>query len=634
RQPFVKQAPPVLINSSSVASLFLFIDPAKTFTGYKQVSYCRTMSNSSVRSCAPTYAMSPNSDLFVKVATFHKTKIEQYVMSVIKVSDQYASTGSITYAGFNLVGRPTHFPNMGDFSDTYLMSRYGNWWEQMPSAAEEFGLKNVPDNLRPCDSFVLCRFENSVYPLQLKVYETLSGGAVQKVWMRTAMHVWALLWDRAVDVFEYINSIDPALPNPFTINLRQLHEPVEILMVELNYRDLDYHAGIDGIMLKGGTDFPVYIPTNFSPPNTQQSKQHKDRNQIMQQNNLSTTIDQLPEELLFGVFQHLDLMSLARAAQVCHKFQRVAEDSRLYFVLNLRPYWMMTSPKFYHWASKRASLCRKLNVSWNPDGEDLLTIKLIQLLKTCCKTLTHLRLGCNAAVTGHLLEMVMQNSPQLQELSIDGCWAVDISPDSGGMLTNLVRLNMTGNDWLNTPMLLEIVANNPHLEHLNINFCNNLALQQLFELLGSNNRQLISLNAVKAGKLTSEALCYLVACTKLQEIDIGWTFQELNWQTDHLCSLLIACPGIRKLFLSATRDLQDSDLFTIAGACSKIEQLSLVGCNNISASGIQHVLEHCKKLKLLDISHCQSVEHEHVLAWQNIYATEIKHIEPTHDIDG
>ncbi|XP_049540097.1 F-box/LRR-repeat protein 4 [Anopheles darlingi] len=594
------------------------------------------MSKRSLRSWAPTYAMSANSDLYVHEATFHETEIEQYVTYVVQASDQYASTGSITYAAFNLVGRPNHFPNMGDFSDTFLMSRYGNWWQQMPSAIEEFGLENVPENLKPSDSYVLCCFDDKVFPLGLEVCETLSAGAIQKVWMRTAIDaetqnaVWALLWDRATDPAENIFSENSALP--FTIKLRHLHKPGRILMVELNYRHLDYHAGIDSIMLKGGAKPPVYIPTNRSAPNIQMiTKQQEGRNQTMHQNSSSTRIDQLPEELLYAVFQHLDLISLARAARVCNKFHRVARDSRLYFVLNLRPYWMMISWQFYQWATLRTSMCRKLNVSWNPDSDNQLTIQLMHLVQSCCRTLTHLHLSYNAAVNENLLNMVIQNCTQLQELSIDGCWAVNrlSLKNEQRTLTNLVRLNMTDNGWLDTSTLLQIVANNPNLKHLNINFCNSLVLPDLFELLGSKNRQLISLNAVKAGKLTSEALCCLATCTRLQEIDIGWTFQELNWQTEHLRSLLLACPGIRKLFLSATRDLQDNDLLTIAGTCSKLEQLSLVGCNNISAIGIQYVLEKCKNLKLLDISHCDGVENENVLAWQCIYTTVIKRIEPT-----
>ncbi|XP_050097388.1 F-box/LRR-repeat protein 4 [Anopheles aquasalis] len=595
------------------------------------------MNNGPPRSWVPTYAMSANSDLFVKVATFHQNKIDQYVTCVMQASDQYASTGSITYAAFNLVGRPTHFPNMGDFADTYLTSRYGNWWLQLPSAGEEFGLQNVPDNLKPSDSYILCCFDDNVYPLELEACETLSAGAIQKVWMRTTMNTetrhtrWALLWDRAVDPLENIDSTNAAIRNPFTIKLRQLHEPGQTLMIELNHRDLDYHAGLDSIMLKGGTDPPVYIPC---PLNL--SRQQEDQHQIISQNNSSTRIDQLPEELLFGIFQYLDLMSLARVARVCTRFQQTAQDSCLYFEINLRPYWMMTSPQLYNWVSKRAKLCRKLNVSWNTDSDRQLAMELLSLLRACCNTLTHLRMSYNAAVTEDLLQVVFQNCPKLQELSIDGRCSEDRYPFviGPGVLTNLVRLNLADSGWLDTSMLLQIVSQSPNLKHLNINFCNSLALPELFELLGNNNHQLISLNAVKAGTLTSEALCCLAGCTQLQELDVGWTFQELNWQTEHLRTLLIACPMIKKLFMSAARDLQDNDLFSIAGACSMLEQLSLVGCNNISARGIQQVLEHCKNLKLLDISHCEGIEHESVLAWQNTYGTEIKRIQPTHNIDG
>lgn len=49
------------------------------------------------------------------------TIIKQFVHDVIDFSSQYGSDLSISYTAYNLTGKPSKFPDYGDFPETYAM---------------------------------------------------------------------------------------------------------------------------------------------------------------------------------------------------------------------------------------------------------------------------------------------------------------------------------------------------------------------------------------------------------------------------------------------------------------------------------------------------------------------------------
>lgn len=46
---------------------------------------------------------------------------ECYVESVLSYTSKYNNLSSIGYAPENLIGKPMHYPNYGDFPDTYML---------------------------------------------------------------------------------------------------------------------------------------------------------------------------------------------------------------------------------------------------------------------------------------------------------------------------------------------------------------------------------------------------------------------------------------------------------------------------------------------------------------------------------
>lgn len=47
--------------------------------------------------------------------------VEQYVSEVLDFSSQYGSDTSISYTAYNLTGKPSKFPDYGDFPQAFVM---------------------------------------------------------------------------------------------------------------------------------------------------------------------------------------------------------------------------------------------------------------------------------------------------------------------------------------------------------------------------------------------------------------------------------------------------------------------------------------------------------------------------------
>lgn len=50
-----------------------------------------------------------------------ETPISQFASRVLEFSSQYGSDNSISYTACNITGRPSKYPNYGDFPETFAM---------------------------------------------------------------------------------------------------------------------------------------------------------------------------------------------------------------------------------------------------------------------------------------------------------------------------------------------------------------------------------------------------------------------------------------------------------------------------------------------------------------------------------
>lgn len=55
------------------------------------------------------------------MAQHNETSISQFASRVLEFSTQYGSDNSISYTACNITGRPSKYPNYGDFPETFAM---------------------------------------------------------------------------------------------------------------------------------------------------------------------------------------------------------------------------------------------------------------------------------------------------------------------------------------------------------------------------------------------------------------------------------------------------------------------------------------------------------------------------------
>lgn len=213
--------------------------------------------------------------------------ITQFAQRVLEFSSQYGSDSSISYTACNITGRPSKFPNYGDFPETFAMvcvdfayiflffnfpslvlisqdyffvlllqRTYGKWWDLAPSRNIDIQPQTLNPNM-PQD-FIVIQFEDFVYPSQICIVETYNPGAIVKLWAFTITEKWICLWEN--DGLETIVRTDSRVFSP---PIKDIKIPTRIIRMEFSHRYLDYFTEIDAVMLQGELNFFIEIGANF-----------------------------------------------------------------------------------------------------------------------------------------------------------------------------------------------------------------------------------------------------------------------------------------------------------------------------------------------------------------------------------
>lgn len=124
---------------------------------------------------------------------FSNISVNQYASEVLDFSSQYGSDYSISYTALNITGRPSKYPEYGDFPETYALRTYGNWWDDCPSSSKEFNVQNLPT--LPSQDFIVIGFEQFVVPEKIIIFETYNPGAIVRIWAFTVEEKWVRLWE-------------------------------------------------------------------------------------------------------------------------------------------------------------------------------------------------------------------------------------------------------------------------------------------------------------------------------------------------------------------------------------------------------------------------------------------------------
>ncbi|XP_054288898.1 F-box/LRR-repeat protein 4 [Macrosteles quadrilineatus] len=582
------------------------------------------------------------------------TFIEQYVQDVLDFSSQYGSDISISYTAYNITGKPSKFPDYGDFPQAFVMRTYGNWWNEAPSKRKEFMVQNYGKIIS--HDFIDVTFDEPVFPSRVSVYETYNPGSVVRIWAagggegRGRIH-WVLLWEGEARVVGH-------KPHIFSPPITTIDFPTRMLRLEFDHSKLDYYTEIDALLLVG-TKKPI-PPTSDTEEKVDKetgdiTKKIMDLNihSIPPQVDLGNTLNQflaedyrqllreledtaavltgaveainkansgpfgcLPDETTLHVFGYLDLPSLCQCAKVNRHFHSLATDSLLYTQVNLRPYWHCVTDDTLEVLSLRCQHLTKLDLSWCGSYDLITSSNVVQFIKTSGKQLTHLRLDCCRFVDDSIIKTIASTCRKIKELTLRNC--SHITGDGFNSLAStstLERLDLYRTSIEMQP-LISILKASPMLKHINLGSCVRVSsMDEVAQALGTYNLQLVTVDFWKTYSLTPVGVRAISRCSMLEEVDFGWCL-GVSVPGDCLTALAVGCPRLQKLFMAALRGIMDRDLEPFLTHCRQLRQVDLLGVRSITADICLRFLCMFPQLQLLDLSFCDQIQESVIVQWR------------------
>nr|XP_045611770.1 F-box/LRR-repeat protein 4-like isoform X1 [Procambarus clarkii]XP_045611771.1 F-box/LRR-repeat protein 4-like isoform X1 [Procambarus clarkii]XP_045611772.1 F-box/LRR-repeat protein 4-like isoform X1 [Procambarus clarkii] len=599
--------------------------------------------------------------------------LDQYVKEVGDFSSQYGSDGSISYVANNIIGKPTLYPEYGDFSSAYCLRSYGKWWTKCESAITP--IEDPRPLLPPSVDFIDVRYECPVYPIRVDFYETYHPGSVVRVWGSLEGQGWILLWSG-----EPQTGLKP-IARIFSPPIRQPNHLVNLLRIEFDQQHQTYYSALDSILLVGSTHTASksFVATGdsitsqvlklglhttmceqgilagvqflLSQENLQKLVAEEPReiedllreekadvvNMIVNEEqstvvhvagDTSTEViaqavedegtsggyfELLPEELILYILRQVDIRSLCRLSHTCKLLQKYASEPCLYMRLNLKNCWWLVKNSTLECLSSRCSLLQALDLSWCGPYNALDTETFMEFIHTCGRQLTILRLNNCHFIDNYCLYMIANVCLYLEELSMANCSKVDhlgFGELKKAWALSRLDLSRTRIDFHTLQLLLQHAS---QLRHLSLNNCTQLDMDEVALTLATFNRGLISLSAWKTHGITTRGFRALACIPTLQDLDLGWALSGAI--TEGLGELVRGCKGLRRLYLTALRTLTDHDLHQLTTHAGQLTQLDIMGTRNVTPEAVQRLLHTCQNLELLDVGFCEQIHSTVVHQW-------------------
>ncbi|MPC29218.1 F-box/LRR-repeat protein 4 [Portunus trituberculatus] len=436
--------------------------------------------------------------------------VDQYVKEVTDFSSQYGSDGSISYVANNIIGKPTLYPDYGDFSAAYCLRSYGYWWAKSDSAPQP--IEDPKPLLPPSVDFIgiMLRIEfdqrghsyYSALDAVMLVGSTHSSSGYEASGETITMQVMKMGIHKSICEEDILSGVKFLLSEE---NLQKLVEdehknPGEELTRE-EKADLevceDSLTAVDVTPSEDDTDISVEEGTKGG------------------------YFDLLPEELIMYILHKLDIRSLCHLACTCKLLQSYASDPFLYMTLNLR--------------------C--LDLSWCGPYDGVNTETFMQFIHTCGHQLTVLRLNNCHFIDNYCLYMISVVCPNLIELSMANCTKVDhLGFGELKKARALARLDLT-RTHINFHTLQLLLQHASHLQHLSLRGITESFAELVRECKGLKRLYLSALRT-----FTDHDLHLLIThAGNLTQLDIMGT---RNITPEAVHRLLQFCPNLELLDVS------------------------------------------------------------------------------------
>lgn len=519
--------------------------------------------------------------------------IEQFVSDIRDFSSQYGSDISISYTAYNLAGKPSKYPDYGDYPQAFVMRTYGRWWKEAPSGRREF----MPQNLGSIVSqdFIDVVFEQAVYPFQVNVYEIYNPGALVRVWARSVQGKWALLWEGAAQTTRPMSRI-------FSPPLRTIQFPTNLLRLEFDHSNLEYYTELDAVCLVG-----TYKPF----PENSLGSCHTLQNNVVRRRNGSSTncLGLVNVGDITNRIQELNIHQLSPQVDIPSSISTFL-DHEFPNLLKQIEDMQMANP------SRTALPASSSSLSAPPDqpssqsansgafsclpDESILHILSYLDLKDLCRC---------AQVNRHFRGLAQD--PHLYiELGLRQFWHC-VNPKSlQCLLPRLLYIQRLDMSWCGNfrdicpEEFVDFLAScGKNLTHLRLNSCqfvNDFSLERIASICPKLQELTLQNNT----KVTSRGFFSLTALPGLERLD----FYRTSVTKEPLVAILKACPQLKHLNLGSCMHISSMDevVLTLSKYNPELVSLDLWKSYTLTSVGV-NALGKCSKLEEVDLGWCLSL---------------------------
>ncbi|KAL1492476.1 hypothetical protein ABEB36_010726 [Hypothenemus hampei] len=407
-------------------------------------------------------------------------------------------------------------------------------------------------------------------------------------------------------------------------------EPITAIRIEFNRNFLMYSRVIETLLnrreMEVLSNFPLVLPLDCKV--LYEGVQTLTRNVVPKIEpranwNGENFTEALPTEILYNIFNRLDLLSLSRCAQVNKRWNLIASDLHFYQEVDLKVYWDKINGNNLGKLKDKLQIVRKLDMSWCTDYHPSFDVHaileyraiLINILEGAKDTLTHL---CLNHTTDFVSEVTMQqifDCPNLEELRLRNNSFLGIKDwsESCNELMSLKTLDVSLST-IKENGLIEILKKTPNLEHLLMDDCNWLRnVEPIITTVVNYNPNLKSWTSSWTFYFEDNSQTYkeFGKLSHLEYLDLT-NCEPVPYESSWLESVAMNCQKLKRLELGCWDQLTDEDLLPILTHCKELSHLYLPQTSKISYWTLIMACENLPNLHHICVYSCEQISKEMV----------------------
>ncbi|XP_040518054.1 dynein regulatory complex subunit 6 isoform X1 [Gallus gallus] len=361
-----------------------------------------------------------------------------------------------------------------------------------------------------------------------------------------------------------------------------------------------------------------------------------------------------PEKALLQIFHYVNLVDLARCAQVSQAWMLLTQNSSLWsdinfssvkhkvqdkIVVNILQKWRPCVLRLnlrgcysLHWPSfKCISECRNLQ-DLNLSECQGLNDESMRLIAEGCRSLLYLNLSYTN-ITNGTLQLLSRNFPNLQYLSLAHCRKFTDKGlqylGTGTGCHKLIYLDLSGCIQISVDGFRNIANGCSGIQDLLINEMPTLT-DRCIQALVQKCRQITSVVFLDSPHLSDTTFKALTEC-KLVKVRIEGNNQitDLSFKMMSKCCQYIrhihfaGCPKITDVGLKMISKLKNILVLNVADCLrisdrgvrpfvrgssgAKLRELNLANCIHVTDASVKEIAERCHQLTYLNLHHCENV---------------------------